>query len=203
MLRFSLLSKSESLVETANRLVPLSTVLGWSGIQVPEFSYAKSVKTRCPYADMYHLNAYASKSMRLYPETNTGNCFSGCGTLTPVSVFARLNDLPYKSAAYEILTRIGYKPKTFWEKWQEAVEPPTELNRQAYRDSLVEYCVRESGGLWSSLQYVDEVAAVFTKTLVVLDAACSDDDAAQWLLKAKTMMSELIGQQLLRENSLL
>jgi hypothetical protein len=198
-----LLAKSESLVETANRLVLLSTVLEWSGIQVPEFSYAKSVKTRCPYADMYHLNASASKSMRLYPETNTGNCFSGCGTLTPVSVFAKLNDLPYRSSAHELLTRIGYKPKTFWEKWQEAVEPLVVLDREAYRDSLIEYCARESKGSWSTIQYTDEVSATFTRSLAVLDAACSDEDAVRWLFKAKSVMRALIGNQLSREISLI
>lgn len=187
--------KSESLVETANRLVQLRLVLSWEGIQVPEFDYAKSVKTRCPYADMFHLDADAGKSMRLYPETNTGNCFMGCGTLTPVSVYAKLHDLPYKVAAHEILERIGHKPKTFWEKWEEATVPPVTFNREAYRDSLTEYCFRESHGHWNTLQYRDTVSSAFTKTLEVLDSAASDDEAREWLDKVKPIMKTAIGKE--------
>lgn len=191
-----MLRKSESVVETANRLVKLSLVLSWEGIYVPEFDYAKSVKLRCPYADMYHLDGDAGRSMRLYPETNTGNCFMGCGTLTPVSVHAKLHDLSYKVAAHEILEKIGHKPKTFWEKWEEALTPPTVFNREAYRESLTEYCFRESRGHWNIVQYKDSVSSTFTKTLEVLDTASSDEEALEWLSKVKPLMQAAIRKEL-------
>lgn len=189
--------KSESLVETANRLVPLRLVLEWTGIYVPDFSYAKSMKTRCPYADMYHLTVDASKSMRIYPESNTGHCFMGCGTLTPVNVHARLNDLSYKEAALDLLMRIGHKPKTFSEKWQEAINPPEILNKEVCRDALLEYCLMVSGDNWAKIQYRNAIAAALTKTLVVLDMASSKEDACKWLESSKIYMYTIVRDELL------
>ncbi len=188
--------KSESLVETANRLVPLRLVLEWTGIYVPDFSYAKSVKTRCPFADMFHLDVDSSKSMRIYPESNTGNCFMGCGTLTPVSVHAKLNDLAYREAAFDLLERIGHKPKSFNEKWQEAMDPPEVLIREAYRDSLIEYCRMSSEGSWMELQYKSSITFALTRSLDVLDKASSKQEAHEWLESAKMYMEPIVKDEM-------
>lgn len=145
---------------------------------------------------MYHLDENSAKSMRLYPDTNTGNCFMGCGTLTPVSVYAKLNDLSYRTAAYDLLEKIGHKPKTFIEKWKEASDPSIEFSREVYRDSLTEYCLRVSRGNWSALQYKDSVSSTFTRTLEVLDKASSAEEAKEWLNKVKPIMSSVIGKEI-------
>jgi hypothetical protein len=111
-------------------------------------------------------------------------------------VYAKLHDLPYKVAAHEILERIGHKPKTFWEKWEEATTPPVVFNKEAYRDSLTEYCFRQSRGHWNTIQYQDVVSSTFTKTLEVLDQASSDEEAREWLVRVKPIMQEAIGKEI-------
>lgn len=190
-----LLQKPETRIQKANRLVPIIDVLGWVGVFVPEFS-TKSRKARCPYADMYHLDADANKSMRVYSDTNTANCFSGCGTLNPVSIFAKMNDLSFNSAAQQLLDKIGYKPKTSAERWNEAVNFTAPLNREAYRDSLMEYCFCAAPQKWDILQYSDSVSGPMGKFLEVLNRAESENDAKMWLEAAKTSMSTIIREEL-------
>jgi hypothetical protein len=184
--------RPESDIQLANRIVPLTLVLSWNGIYVPEFTYGRSVKARCPYADMYHLDSEASKSMRVYSDTNTGNCFMGCGTITPVSVFARMNDLPYREAAKELLSRVGHRRKTFQEEWNEAVDPEDVFSSSSYRDALLEFCWSKSKGQWSSMQYDARISSALSNTLTILDLADSSEAAKKWLHSSKIYMYGII-----------
>jgi hypothetical protein len=190
-----LTQRVESLVQTANRLVPLRYVLSKFNIYVPEFTHSKSVKARCPYADMYHLDGDASKSMRVYSETNTGNCFMGCGTMTPVSVYAKLREISYRLAAFDLLEQIGHKPKTFEEKWQEAIDPPIILDRTVYRDSLMEYCYSINPRNWGIVQYNNTITRVITKLYEILDKATSDKEALKWLEVAKQYIHKVMEEE--------
>lgn len=182
-----MIPQPESLEEIANRLVPMRLVLEWTGIYVPEFSSGKSVKTRCPFADMFHLTKSAARSMRVYVDTNSGNCFSGCGVLRPVSIHARLNGFSYAVAASELLSRVGYAPKSFSEKWQDAVSYSLPVDLESYRESLLEYC-RGNISQWQSRQYEENISGGLSRLLAVLSAASSADDADRWLHTAKAFM---------------
>ena len=184
-----MIPKDEPLEDTANRLVPMRLVLEWTGIYVPEFSSGKSVKTRCPFADMFHLTKSASRSMRVYGDTNSGNCFSGCGVLRPVSVHARLNGLPYTAAAAEILQRVGYKPKTFWETWEDAPSFALPVDLESSREALMEYCRGNIPG-WQSKQYEAGTSHALSRALTVLSAVSCTEEADRWLSAAKTVMRD-------------
>lgn len=181
-------SYDESIIDTANKIVPLRIVLGMTNIYVSEFTYGKSIKARCPYADIYHLTEDAGKSMRVYSDTNTAFCYMGCGVLTPVSVYAKLNGVSYKESAKFLLEKVGHKLKTFDEKWQDAVAGFEPLNLQGYREALTEMCIFHSEGEWGTLKYAPGVSAAFSKLLTVLDKATSYEDADRWLDKARLIM---------------
>lgn len=196
LLRKSLLPRPESAIEIANRLVPLWKVLQLTSVHVPDFSHGKSVKARCPYADMYHLTEDASKSMRVYPESNTGYCYMGCGVLTPVSVHARINGISYKAAAFRLLDLVGHKLKTLDEKWNDAVRSEPVFNREGYRDALVEYCRFLSGSDWTLMQYEERITSRMSSAFLVLDKASSDEDAYRWLEAAKSVMKQAIDTEI-------
>lgn len=186
--------KIETDVQKANRLVRLTDVLSQFGVYVPDSS-GRSVKARCPYADMYHLDNEAGKSMRVYADTNTGNCFMGCGTLTPVSVYASLKELSYRVAAKELLDQAGYKPKSFKELWEESLNPTEEVDKTSYRDALMEYCYCITPLKWGSLQYESSVSETMTKLLDILDRAESETQAEIWFAKAKERMQAIIREE--------
>lgn len=189
-----MIQSDETPVDIANRLVPLRKVLELTNIYVTEFTHGKSVKARCPYADMYHLNEDASKSMRVYSDTNTGFCYMGCGVLTPVSVHARLNDLSFKEAAFELLDLIGHKLKTLEEKWEEAAAPALSFSREGYRDALLERCISRTSN-WTVLQYRDSIVASLSVLLEILDKADNDTQADSWLDTAtKVMFKHIDGE---------
>jgi hypothetical protein len=189
------INPNESVVDIANRIVPLRIVLGMTNIYVSEFTYGKSIKTRCPFADIYHLTEDAGKSMRVYSDTNTAFCYMGCGVLTPVSVYAKLNGVPYKAAAKFLLEKVGHKLKTFDEKWADAVNGVEPLNLQGYRDALNEICTSYSKGEWSSLKYSPSVSSSFSKLLEILDKASSYEDADRWLATARQLMLKKIDEE--------
>jgi hypothetical protein len=186
--------RDESPIEIANRIVPLRLVLEWTNIRISEFTHGKSVKARCPYADMYHLTEDASKSMRVYSDTNTGYCYMGCGVLTPVSVYAKLNDLSYRSSAYELLEKVGHKFKSFEEKWNLAITPTVDLNLDSYRNALATYCDMWWGSS-HDLRYRERVVQAFSQSLEALNKAASETEADQWLEVAKEGMRKLIEKE--------
>lgn len=190
-----MIPRSESVVDTANRLVPFRVVLGMTNIYVPEFAYGKSFKTRCPYADIYHLTASASKSMRVYLDTNTGFCYRGCGILTPVAVYAKLNEISYTESARFLLESVGHKLKTFDEKWEEAVSGEEDVNLEGYRQALDEICLSYCKGRWGSLKYESSVSSSFSYLLSILSKAKSYEDADKWLTAAKAFMIKQIDRE--------
>lgn len=186
-----MIRRDESPIELANRIVPLRTVLERTNIYVSEFTHGKSIKARCPYADIYHLNDDASKSMRVYSDSNTGYCYMGCGVLTPVSVYAKLNDLSYSIAAFRLLELIGHKLKSLDEKWQDAISEITELNREGYKAALLEMCSSHSA-VWDELQYRTSISSNLSKMLDILDKATTEDQADRWLeVSSRVMKSEI------------
>lgn len=166
-----------------------------TNIYVSEFTYGKSIKARCPYADIYHLTEDAGKSMRVYSDTNTGFCYMGCGVLTPVSVYAKLNGMSYKDAAKFLLEKVGHKLKTFDEKWADAVSDYGPVNLQGYREALDEICFQYSNGDWVSMKYSSSISSSFSQLLSILDKAQSYDDADKWLGVAKQFMIKQIDKE--------
>lgn len=186
---------NESIIDTANRVVPFRVVLGMTNIYVSEFAYGKSIKARCPYADMYHLTEDAGKSMRVYSDTNTGFCYMGCGVLTPVAVYAKLNGISYRDSAKFLLEKVGHKLKTFEEKWQDALNDRGPVNLEGYREALDELCFQYTRYRWSSLKYTASISSSLSNLLNILDKAQSYDDADRWLEIAKRHMFHQIDKE--------
>src|SRR5882724_1752587 len=111
-----------SRIDVANDYVSIRKVLGWAGIYVPEVSYGRSWKTRCPFGEMYHIDMGSEKSMRVYSDTNSAYCFQGCGYLSPVSLHSKISGLPWQDAAEDLLQRMGYQDITDEEKWKKALD---------------------------------------------------------------------------------
>jgi hypothetical protein len=191
-----LIRHNESIVDIANRIVPFRKVLGMTNIYVSEFTYGKSIKARCPFADIYHLTEDAGKSMRVYSDTNTGFCYMGCGVLKPVSVYAKLNGVSYNVAAKFLLETVGHKLKTFDEKWQDAVSEDRPLNLEGYREALDEICFHHSQGQWGSIKYATLVSSSFSQLLSILGKAKSYEEADKWLEVAKKHMFKQIDKEI-------
>jgi hypothetical protein len=190
-----LIRPNESIIDIANKIVPLRIVLGMTNIYVSEFTYGKSIKARCPYADIYHLTEDAGKSMRVYSDTNTAFCYMGCGVLKPVSVYAKLNGVSYKDSAKFLLEKVGHKLKTFDEKWADAVSDTGPLKLEGYREALDEICLQHSQGQWGYLKYMSSISSSFSQLLSILDKAQSYDDADKWLDIAKQHMLKQIDRE--------
>lgn len=167
-----------------------------TNIYVSEFTYGKSIKARCPFADIYHLTEDAGKSMRVYSDTNTGFCYMGCGVLKPVSVYAKLNGVSYNEAAKFLLELVGHKLKTFDEKWQDAISEDASLNLEGYREALDELCFQHAHGQWGSLKYETSISSSFAQLLNILSKAQSYDDADKWLEVAKQHMFNQIDKEI-------
>jgi hypothetical protein len=187
--------QDESVIDLANKIVPLRIVLRMGNIYVSEFTYGKSIKARCPYADIYHLTEDAGKSMRVYSDTNTAFCYMGCGVLTPVSVYAKLNGVSYKQSALFLLEKVGHKLKTFDEKWEDAVNAVQPLNLEGYREALNEMCLFYTDGEWNSLKYSSSISSSFSKLLEILDKAQSYEDADRWLEAAKKFLFKQLDKE--------
>jgi hypothetical protein len=154
-----------------------------SGVRIP-YSEGKSIKGRCPFADVYHLTVDADLSMRVYSDTNSAYCFAGCGSLTPVFIYAKLNDLSYSKAAWSLLGFVGYKPKNLTEQWRELVSYSEPFDKLSYRQAFIEYC-NFTFDNWAELQYKGSVAGAVSKLFSVLEVVNTMDDANTWLSVSK------------------
>lgn len=184
----ALLRPKRSVVIEANEHVSITTACRLIGMELPDdIEHGRATKVHCPFGNIWHSDQGLEPTMRLYIDNNTAFCFSRCGFFTPVSLVAMAWDIPRRTAAVELLDRIGRKPLTLADAWAQITfhaEPP---DRTILSEALKTYCSRIAAD-WSDAQFEPAVAGQLTRCLGLLDLVKTDEDARAWLTGCKTVM---------------
>lgn len=190
-----------SVISTANDYVSIHYVLKTAGIYVPEVSYGRSWKTKCPFGEIYHIDMGNEKSMSVYSDTNSAYCFQGCGYLTPVSLYSRISGLSKLESAEKLLAEQGYEDITDTEKWKIALQVRRSIDPNYLSSALQVYCSKIAGDSWKYLQYETEVLENFKRCLKILHYIKTEDNARKWLEVSKEYMRTLISKRVNNEVS--
>lgn len=180
--------------EIANEFVPISVILDWAGVYVPDTAFGKSWKTVCPFGEIYHIDGATDKCLRYYQATNSAYCFQGCGYLTPVNLYARLQGFSYQEAAEDLLIRSKYEDVTDEQKWQEALKLKLEIDHSYLKSALQTFCSRKTKFDWAHLQYEDIILRELGKCFALLEHVKTSEDAKSWLTASKDYMSGVLNE---------
>lgn len=181
-----------SAVTIANEVVSIIVACNLIGMDLPEdIGLRRSTKLYCPFGPLYHSDQGIDRAFRIYIDTNSAWCFAGCGYFTPVRLVAHAWDLALKTAAVELLDRVGYRPLTLAEAWSKASQredPPDTTN---LREALQTYCRRICPS-WETVQFTPAVASALSKCLDLLDRVHTEEDAQEWLEGTKALMRRVL-----------
>lgn len=183
----------KSWIDQANDVVKISTLLTSFGIYVPEsVNNGSTKKVHCPFG-IYHSDNGLSKAMRVYGANNTAYCFSCGKRYSPVTLAAAQWDCSWTNAAFRLLEDAGYKPKTWQERWQEAVAPPESIavDTLSLAEALKVYC-ESIDNAWKTTQLDGAAAEILNKCLELLPAVKTPDEAMQWLTTCKKVMRKVL-----------
>lgn len=176
----------------ANELVSIASVLQMLGVQVPEDLGARSShKVHCPFGEVYHSDHGASPAMRLYPDSNSAYCFSCTAYYTPVSLAAKGLDIDLKTAAIQLLDRIGHKPLDLAAHWQAVKDFVPEPDKALMADALKTFC-RRIDARWAARQFEPKIAQTLTRCLGILDMVRTAEDVTTWLEGCKLAMRTVL-----------
>lgn len=174
-------------IDTANAAVLISFVCNKIGMQVPDLDVqsGRPFKTYCPQGDLYHDDRNQSKAFKIYPNSNSAYCFACSEYFSPVSLYAKMMDMPFPAAATALLRLINYQPPA--ELWESSdLLPPSAA---ALADALQVFCSRVDPS-WQVHQFDSLVAGQLNRCLALLDRVNTEDDAAAWLQSAKNFMAQ-------------
>lgn len=182
-----------SAVAIANDVVSIITACNLIGMDLPEdVGYRRSTKLYCPFGPLFHSDQGVERAFRIYIDNNSAYCFASCGYFTPVWLVASAWDLDARTAAVELLDRVGYRPLTLAEAWSKASQREVPPDGTSLREALQTYCHRVCPS-WETVQFTPAVAAVLTQCLDLLDRVHTDDDAREWLDGTKALMRRALG----------
>jgi hypothetical protein len=184
-------SATESLVDLANSYVPVTKVLSWFNIFVPDIQPGRSWKAVCPFGEIYHLGRSIDKTMRVYSDTNSAYCFDGCGYLSPVAMYSKLKGLSLLEAAEELLDRQGFQARSQEDIWLELSLKPREVDHLSLGSALQEYCTNIFGPSWNMRQLDKAYSEVLDRCLKLLDLVTTEQEAKEWLEATKSIMRKL------------
>lgn len=194
------MTMTQSRIDLANEFVSVIKVLRWSGTYVPEVSYGRSWKTRCPFGEFYHLDRGSEKCLRVYSDTNSAYCFQGCGYITPVSLYSKVSGLTWPEAAEELLKREGYEEISDSEKWKQASEQRKSIDPNYLSSALQVYCSKIAKGQWNSLQYDSLILGNLKNCLDLLSLVTTEERARDWLSSSKSYMLKGIAAKVENES---
>lgn len=183
--------KRRSVVSLANEHVSILLVCELIGMSVPSEVVGNSYKVYCPFGTWYHSDQGASKSFRIYPDSNTANCFAACGYFTPVWLAASARGHRPVETAVWLLDQIGYKPASQAQLWADVQHVEPEPSISALSVALRTYCERIDPG-WGFHQYEPPTSHTFDRCLRLLDFVKSEDDAEEWLAAGKDVMRRIL-----------
>jgi hypothetical protein len=177
-----------SVVAEANERVSIVTVCQMLDVDVPDdLGSRSSYKIHCPFGTIYHSDHGISPAMRIYPDSNSAYCFSCAAYYTPVSLAAKGLDIDWRTAAAQLLDRIGYRPLDLAEVWQQVKEYTPEPDRALLADALKTFC-RRIDPAWSARQFDPQIAATLTRCLSILDLVSTPEEVTLWLDSCKIAM---------------
>lgn len=183
------------MVVEANEHVSIITACRLIGMELPaDIEHGRAAKVHCPFGSIWHSDQGLEPTMRLYVDNNTAFCFSRCGFFTPVNLVAMAWDITRRTAAVELLERIGRKPLSLADAWAKATlhaEPP---DRTTLAEALKTYCSRIAPD-WADVQFEPVVASRLTRCLALLDLVDTDDAARAWLAGCKAVMQRALTDQ--------
>lgn len=182
------MGRSLAAITIANEQVSIVSVLQMLGVDLPDdVGSSRSRKLSCPFGQVYHSDGGVSPAMRIYPDTNSAYCFSCSMYFTPVSLAAQGLDCDPLTAANRLLDRIGHRPTTLAQKWEQARSYEPEPDKALLADALKTYCRRINPD-WAGRQFDPAVAATLTRCLSLLDLVHTAQDVSLWLSRCKVAM---------------
>ena len=186
------LARPRSLVTLANDVVPIITVCRLVGMDLPaDLTYGRSRKLHCPFGETAHSDHGLDPAFRVYPESNSAYCFACAAYYTPVALYAHAVDTDRRTAAADLLDRVGHRPLSLTEAWAKlttAVDPPDVASLRA---ALQTYCRRVCAD-WDTRQFDPDVAVVLAMCLDLLDRVDSVTDVQDWLQGVKAVMARVL-----------
>lgn len=174
------------LIRTANERMSIEEAFRLIGENV---SYAS--KQYCPFGEVFHQDGGTSRSLRIYPDTNSAFCFAGCGYMSPVSLLAMHRNISDDQAAEVILEMTNYVPPDYESQWDALQSEVDAVSTSDLAEALKVACARMSPD-WVTLQFEDAVAGALSKCLALLPKVKSSDDSKKWMDVSKTVMRRAI-----------
>lgn len=158
-------------------------------IGMPSMDYQYSIKMYCPFGQVTHGDGGATKSFRVYMESNTAYCFACAERYTPTKLVALEKDISLEEAAQFLLELYKVKPSVD-DRWAElTAEKPFALDSADLTESLKVYCRRIDPD-WETHQFVPEVAETFQKCLSLIPLIRTEKERDQWREAAKSLMTQ-------------
>lgn len=190
----------KSIVALANEKVPFATAVSWAGIQVFG-STERGQKVYCPFGAVEHPDGGMEPAMRVYPDHAW--CFAESKYFSVVSLLAEVWQVTREEAATEALTRSGYKPADYAERFATAGSCEQEPDQDALAAALLIWCeawCERYGARWRAVQYEEAVAAIRARCLGLLPLVYDLGDCDIWLAASKEAMARVMSRVLTTVN---
>lgn len=174
-----------SAVPIANK-IPFVTACRYAGMRdVPPPKY-NGARAFCPFGEL-HPDQGVERAMRVYHDH--GYCFAESLYLSPVRIFALMNELDEEQAATELLILDGYRPKSYEQLWSEAIGWQQEPDRGELAAALRAWLAGTYPD-WNNQQYDPFVSDALARCLGLLGYVKTETDCRTWLHQAKTVMTQ-------------
>lgn len=180
-----------SAVELANARMTIIQACAEVGVDVPDFSTG-SIKTYCPFGQVFHSDGGWSKAFRVYPASNSAHCFAGCGFFTPVKLIARANNWSDAEAAQVILEKTNYVPPDYASQWEALTQSGEAIDLDGLGEALKVACARMDPS-WEERQFDQQVSVTLSRCLDLLPKVKTSTAAQEWLGVSKQVMQRVLG----------
>lgn len=175
-----------SAIPVANK-IPFVTACRYAGmhdVPPPKFGGARAF---CPFGEFSHPDQGVERALRVYHDH--GYCFAESLYLSPVKIFALMNDLDDEAAATELLILDGYKPRSYEQLWAEVTNWHQEPDRGELAAALRAWCAGTYPD-WNNRQYDPLVSDALARCLGLLGYVKTESDCTYWLQMSKTVMTQ-------------
>jgi hypothetical protein len=122
----------------------------------------------------------------------TGNCFAEWLYLSPVKLLVLAQELAPEEAARQLLDRIGYRPASWLERWDELQDEQPEPDYASLARALRTHLeVRYPD--WGNRQLDSYVSTTLARCLGLLTRVHSEADCKLWLERSSEVMARALG----------
>lgn len=180
------------LIELANQRVSIVDACNMANMDVGDYARA-AMKVYCPFGEVYHHDGGMTKSMRIYPETNSAWCFAGCGYFSPVKMVAWYKDLSEEAAAESLLVQTNYVPEDYISQWDALLGETPTVDTASLAEALKVACSRICPD-WDVLQFEEGVSLKLNQCLELLPKVKTKEDAVKWMEVTKHAMRAELGE---------